>query len=88
MMDTNDMVKNILTSNAEYDPKDATHHEGVTLRDHFAGHSPFTIKDAEDYMKHKKKKLNATDHEVLALLAEMNYQYADAMIAERNKEQE
>ena len=59
-------------------------HIGMTLRDYFAAHAPFTMKDAHwafetAYIRHP----NA--FEIMVMLAEMRMQYADAMIEARQK---
>lgn len=59
--------------------------QGMSLRDYFATHSPFTIKDVPvgepsgyGWRTHDK-------HEQIRILARMNWQYADAMLAERSR---
>ena len=63
------------------------HHEGMSLRDYFATHSPYTVKDAKDvYNMMNTEEIKSTSlHNISSILSDMNYNYADAMIKEKNK---
>lgn len=60
--------------------------DGITVRDYFAAHAPFTLEDARNYWKR-----TATDYGghwpdmsvLLAVLAKLRGEYADTMLAER-----
>ena len=55
-----------------------------SLRDWFAGHSPYNADHAIEIINGKKYSSAPVD-EVLKTLAKLNYAYAAAMLAERSK---
>ena len=60
--------------------------QGMTLRDYFAGNSPYTSEDARDVyrMMNTEVKKTVSLLSTSDILSQMNYNYADAMIKERN----
>ena len=57
---------------------------GMTMRDYFATHAPFTMSDAIAAIEHTGS-ARFTGAEVMEMLADMRGAYADAMLAERAK---
>ena len=69
------------------DGQSVTETQGMTLRDYFATHSPYSVDNAKDVINLRvtdKTKL-LTVQDISNVLAEINYDYADTMIKERNK---
>lgn len=64
---------------------DATGSAGMTLRDYFAAHAPFTMQDASRVWAEHGEGTKPTGRELMSALAGMRIAYADAMIAERAK---
>lgn len=58
---------------------------GMTLRDWFASHSPVTTDDVHTLCANRGIQLPKDLAEGFAILAQMNYLYADAMLKERSK---
>jgi hypothetical protein len=62
---------------------------GMTLRDYFASHAPFTLDDVPHHRSHKATRLGPLYSdpiplaERLATLAKLRMEYADAMLAAR-----
>ncbi|MCK5612082.1 hypothetical protein KAR91_59980 [Candidatus Pacearchaeota archaeon] len=57
---------------------------GLTKREYFAAHAPITLEDAEKYLFStgvKETKFGL----ILSILADLRFDYADAMIAEGKK---
>lgn len=61
---------------------------GMTLRDYFAAKAPITLSDVcrimgQDFSPHKDDDLEV----LLGTMAELRYEYADAMLKARDEEQ-
>ena len=58
-------------------PKSFAEYSGMSLRDYFAAHCPITFNEALDF--------NVGGGDDMKFFTAMRLEYADAMIAERNK---
>ena len=58
---------------------------GMTMRDYFATHSPFGINQALDILNGVGDHGPAKVDDIAQTMADLNYRYADAMLAEREK---
>ena len=60
--------------------------QGMSLRDWFAGTAPITFSDAIEVLKSQADD-KFTGADILQMLAELRGGYADAMLAEREKQE-
>ena len=72
------------SSKTASDPKGTSN--GRTLRDEFAMHAPITLADARQAVE-ETGATDVTGGMLLQLLAQMRWRYADAMLAERERNQ-
>lgn len=62
-------------------------HSGMSLRDYFAAHAPFTYQDAFDRLDLEGECVGPWPvHRVMERLAELRMEYADAMLEARGKQ--
>lgn len=61
--------------------------EGMSLRDYFASNSPVTFNDVKKVYGDENPEMNddLVRKVILGVWSMMNYEYADSMLAERNK---
>ncbi len=61
--------------------------QGMTLRDYFAAHAPFTMTDViESFISNSKENQKGpTGREIIDFMVALRFSYADAILAERAK---